>query len=316
MSKPRVRNLLANYEKAISKNNEIGVSSGMYLTALLAKGPASNGVPPVSSRPATSRKKYVSKPTKGGASVDGSVTLETASICTDSQAESITDHDSTSHYDDASLSSQAFEIVDDNGYVWGSPITKTKKGIGKPPRPSPCGGAICPRRLSSISGNRGRKSLEVCHMMIPERIDEESDNVGFTVTFYRDICDEVLDDDTSIMSSTSFASGNRRGSVVSRASSSRGGDDDDVSIMSLTSFASGNRRGSVVSRASSSRGGDDDDKSVCSAFSRSSDRVRELPRDLEFDADADDSSCSESDSEQDSKELRKTQSKSSAPRHW
>ena len=164
--------------------------------------------------------------------------------------------------DQYSDSAEQYGYGIDYGYdVEVEPPKKTMKGSGKANRRSSCGSGmpVCtriPRRSSINGGCRRRNSLDVC-----QRIDEDNDCIRFTVTHDRD---NIHDDD---------------GSVVS------------------TSFApfSFNRRGSFVSRNSASQGGDDDDKSVTSAISRTSKRVRELPRDVEFDS-SDSSSSSESDS--------------------
>lgn len=182
------------------------------------------------------------------------------------------------HY---SISAEQFEYGIDYGYEV-EPPKKTKKGIGKAHRRSSCeSGIICtriPRRSSINGGCRRRNSLDVCQLMTPDSIDEDNDCVRFTLASGRDI---IHDDDRSVVS-TSFASFSLR------------------------------RRGSIVS----SQGGDDDDKSVASAISRTSKRVRELPRDVEFDSDDSSSSNSEGDSEEVSKGRRHTPSNVPATLRW
>lgn len=168
------------------------------------------------------------------------------------------------------VSAEQFDSGVDYGYE-ADPPKQTKKGM--PHRRSSCGtGIVCTRipRRSSISGLRRRNSLGVCLVMTPDSIDEDNDCFGFTVTNARDIiCEFAVDDD------------------------------DRSSAESLASFS---RRGSAVSRNSASQGGDDEDRSV---ISKPSQRVRELPRDVEFDSDGS-SSSSESDSEEMPSKARST----------
>lgn len=149
---------------------------------------------------------------------------------------------------------------------------------------------------------RGRKrgkqaSFRQLVYTIPEHVDDKKCD-GFTLT---------IDDTMNILS-----------------------DDDDLSVVSMhsgsrrSSIGSGSRRGSVVSLQSSHSMIAEDNadersaRSGNSAISKTSDRVRALPRDLEISNH--DSSCSSSSDDEDESDddshVRSCVVTSRTPRHW
>jgi hypothetical protein len=260
----------------------------MYVTALQrTQGKASNEVAQhqVSSIRSTCSIDYMhasKMSTCGGKSVGGH-TFGTATVTTTtSLAESCSDLDASSVYEDTTFAAaeQTYEFVDENCYMWGPALTSmTPTSDDTTPPRSPSSSCGCPQppavttssrlfRRSSMSGSR-RKSLGG-QVMVPDRIDEDSDCVGFTVTYdnVNDICDDLNDDEDDMYVGDPWTS------LASRTT----------------------RRRWVFSSASGSPGGDDEVHSIPNVISRASLRIRELPREVEFDSD-DDSSSSENESD-------------------
>ena len=155
--------------------------------------------------------------------------------------------------------------------------------------------------INPNGGKRGKPSIslkEVVHK-IPDHLDESC--VDFTVTIDDTENRSAFsdDDDISVMSYMSLHSGSRRSSI--------GG---------------GSRRGSIVSLPSNHAGMLDenyDDRSTrsnTSVISKTSARIRELPRDLELSS-HDSSYSSSSDDSIDEQPFRSSIAASGkAPRHW
>lgn len=254
MSKPAdshgVKSLLAKFEETICENRKANVSSGMYLSTMLSKNA---GPPGKLSKVTSTRKAHISKPK--------SIKLASEAVSVTSRTATETDHDSFSH--------QKSARIDTNHPKNGSRVTFPDRSItaknGKGQARSESRSSVSQRfsrRPSITAAGRRTSYADICNVNIPERIDEESDCVDYTMACMRSVAFDFADDDT-------------------------------VSVLSSKSFASGSKQGSVVSKTSATREGEDDDKSVCSAISRSSPRLLGLPRDVEFDSDY--SSSSESD---------------------
>jgi hypothetical protein len=152
--------------------------------------------------------------------------------------------------------------------------------------------------MTPIGGRRGKPaSFRQLVYTIPEHFDDEN-CIDFTLT---------IDDTMNILS-----------------------DDDDLSVVSMhsgsrrSSIGSGSRRGSIVSLQSNHTMIAEDsshDRSVrsgISAISKTSDRIRALPRDLELsNHDSSYSSSSDEDDESDDDlQVRSSGEPRIAPRHW
>jgi hypothetical protein len=152
--------------------------------------------------------------------------------------------------------------------------------------------------MTPAGGRRGKQaSFRQLVYTIPEHLDDEN-CVDFTLTIDDTINILSDDDDLSVVS---MHSGSRRGSI-----------------------GSGSRRGSVVSLQSNHTMIAEDNiddrsaRSGTSAISKTSDRIRALPRDLELSCH--DSSCSSSSDDDDESEddfqVQSSGVPRSTPRHW
>jgi hypothetical protein len=149
-----------------------------------------------------------------------------------------------------------------------------------------------------IRKNRYERKLDKAkkskpNLTIPATLDETSDFVDFVDTVYK-----FNSLDINLMQSSSSTA-----------------DMDEVSVIS---FHSGSRRSSVVSRTISLNSDEDDGKSGRgSVISRSSARIRELPRDVQIESydDSDSSNSSDSDIDDDDDEVF-VEKATHKVRHW